>query len=541
MKKKGLIRIAGITILTILSLASCNSNSSKEEKIEVKEATKSELDDFITTTKTKKVRKHYLKSFNNVESSNDYYVVESFTENEENYERVFSLIKGKYVLNKAKSSTITLETGKLFSKKEYDLSSNINNLILYGVNGEIVFSKSVKSYSISYTQEKSNSIVYNLTYRDSDYKTNYYKFYEIYNEKTDSYSYKTEVLEEKDDTVGLGFKKYGNYYVKEYETNYNKIIYVYDNLKKNIIKTISLKQYDISFVLGDYLYVQSREALSSDSSNYDVEIVVDVYDKYSSLKYNVTTTKYSLKDESFSQLENFKYLLINDISIKDTKALFYYCRINNKIASEIYSVGIFDENLNLIANTNVLGSSYNAYKLASGYYIINSNYLFDSNLNYIDKVRILDNDNLFYISSTAINDLYTIYDSNGNEVANLPEIYKQSDSNIYTNNYGNEYYEYINGSFVEIDSQNAVNLGRYNGNAFELSKEQSTIDDKTIYKYTLRLLSTNEKITMYSDNEYSTYNFENCYYSYGNYFRFYSMGLYSNVDLKDKIEYIYNR
>lgn len=541
MKKKGLIRIAGITILTILSLASCNSNSSKEEKIEVKEATKSELDDFITTTKTKKVRKHYLKSFNNVESSNDYYVVESFTENEENYERVFSLIKGKYVLNKAKSSTITLETGKLFSKKEYDLSSNINNLILYGVNGEIVFSKSVKSYSISYTQEKSNSIMYNLTYRDSDYKTNYYKFYEIYNEKTDSYSYKTEVLEEKDDTVGLGFKKYGNYYVKEYETNYNKIIYVYDNLKKNIIKTISLKQYDISFVLGDYLYVQSREALSSDSSNYDVEIVVDVYDKYSSLKYNVTTTKYSLKDESFSQLENFKYLLINDISIKDTKALFYYCRINNKIASEIYSVGIFDENLNLIANTNVLGSSYNAYKLASGYYIINSNYLFDSNLNYIDKVRILDNDNLFYISSTAINDLYTIYDSNGNEVANLPEIYKQSDSNIYTNNYGNEYYEYINGSFVEIDSQNAVNLGRYNGNAFELSKEQSTIDDKTIYKYTLRLLSTNEKITMYSDNEYSTYNFENCYYSYGNYFRFYSMGLYSNVDLKDKIEYIYNR
>ncbi len=541
MKKKGLIRIAGITILTILSLASCNSNSSKEEKIEVKEATKSELDDFITTTKTKKVRKHYLKSFNNVESSNDYYVVESFTENEENYERVFSLLKGEYVLNKAKSSTITLETGKLFSKKEYDLSSNINNLILYGVNGEIVFSKSIKSYSISYTQEKTNSIVYNLTYRDSDYKTNYFKFYEIYNEKTDSYSYKTEVLEEKDDTVGLGFKKYGNYYVKEYETNYNKIIYVYDNLKKNIIKTISLKQYDISFVLGDYLYVQSREALSSDSSNYDVEIVVDVYDRYSSLKYNVTTTKYSLKDESFSQLENFKYLLINDISIKDTKALFYYCRINNKIASEIYSVGIFDENLNLIANTNVLGSSNNAYKLASGYYIINSNYLFDSNLNYIDKVRILDNDNLFYISSTAINDLYTIYDSNGNEVAYLPEIYKQSDSNIYTNSNGNEYYEYINGSFVEIDSQNAVNLGRYNGKAFELGKEQSTIDDKTIYKYTLRLLSTNEKIIMYSDNKYSTYNFENCYYSYGNYFRFYSMGLYSDVDLKDKIEYIYNR
>ena len=32
MKKKGLIRIAGITILTILSLASCNGNSSKEEK-----------------------------------------------------------------------------------------------------------------------------------------------------------------------------------------------------------------------------------------------------------------------------------------------------------------------------------------------------------------------------------------------------------------------------------------------------------------------------------------------------------------------------
>lgn len=541
MKKKGLIRIAGITILTILSLASCNGNSSKEEKIEVKEATKSELDDFITTTKTKKVRKHYLKSFNNVESSNDYYVVESFTENEENYERVFSLLKGEYVLNKAKSSTITLETGKLFSKKEYDLSSNINNLILYGVNGEIVFSKSVKSYSISYTQEKTNSIVYNLTYRDSDYKTNYFKFYEIYNEKTDSYSYKTEVLEEKDDTVGLGFKKYGNYYVKEYETNYNKIIYVYDNLKKNIIKTISLKQYDISFVLGDYLYVQSREALSSDSSNYDVEIVVDVYGRYSSLKYNVTTTKYSLKDESFSQLENFKYLLINDISIKDTKALFYYCRINNKIASEIYSVGIFDENLNLIANTNVLGSSYNAYKLASGYYIINSNYLFDSNLNYIDKVRILDNDNLFYISSTAINDLYTIYDSNGNEVAYLPEIYKQSDSNVYTTNNGNEYYEYINGSFVEIDSQNAVNLGRYNGNAFELSKEQSTIDDKTIYKYTLRLLSTNEKITMYSDNEYSTYNFENYYYSYGNYFRFYNLRLYSDVDLKDKIEYIYHR
>ena len=541
MKKKGLIRIAGITILTILSLASCNSNSSKEEKIEVKEATKSELDDFITTTKTKKVRKHYLKSFNNVESSNDYYVVESFTENEENYERVFSLLKGEYVLNKAKSSTITLETGKLFSKKEYDLSSNINNLILYGANGEIVFSKGVKSYSISYTQEKTNLIVYNLTYRDSDYKTNYFKFYEIYNEKTDSYSYKTEVLEEKDDTVGLGFKKYGNYYVKEYETNYNKIIYVYDNLKKNIIKTISLKQYDISFVLGDYLYVQSREALSSDSSNYDVEIVVDVYDKYSSLKYNVTTTKYSLKDESFSQLENFKYLLINDISIKDTKALFYYCRINNKIASEIYSVGIFDENLNLIANTNVLGSSYNAYKLASGYYIINSNYLFDSNLNYIDKVRILDNDNLFYISSTAINDLYTIYDSNGNEVAYLPEIYKQSDSNIYTNSNGNEYYEYINGSFVEIDSQNAVNLGRYNGKAFELGKEQSTIDDKTIYKYTLRLLSTNEKITMYSDVEYSTYNFENYYYSYGNYFRFYSLKLYSDVDLKDNIEYIYHR
>lgn len=541
MKKKGLIGILGITILASLSLASCDNNALKEEKVEVKEATKSELDDFITTTKTKKEKKHYLKSFNNVESSNNYYVVESFTEDEENYERVFSLVKGEYVLNKAKSSTITLETEKIFTKKEYDSTNKIYNLTLYGINGEILFSKSVKSYSISYNQEKTNSILYNVTYRDSDYKTNYYKFYEIYNEDTDSYSYKTEILEEKDDTIGLGFKKYGDYYVKEYETNYNKIIYVYDNLKKNIIKKINLKKYDVSFVLGDYLYVQSREELSSDSSNYDVEIVASVDDKYSTLKYNVTTTKYSLKDESFNNLDNFKYLLIDDISVKDTKALLYYCRINNKIASEVYSVGIFDENLNLIANTNILSSSSSAYKLDSGYYIINSNYLFDNNLNYIDNVRLIDNDNLFYISSTAIDNLYTIYDSNGNKVAYLPEIYKQSNNNFYTSSNGSEYYEYLNGSFVKVNNQNAINLGRYSGNAFEVSKEQSTIDDKTIYKYTLRLLSTNEKIIMYSDNEYSTYNFENYYYSYNNYFRFYNLRLYSDVDLKNKIEYIYNK